>query len=145
VRLKLKKMTLRKALENITEATGTCFQVDETGVTVMPKDAPLEPIPKPGDAGTLKQAALQITIPEINFEDAPLKDVVEFLNQQIKEQSHGETPFFLSIDPDKVEESTRIKELRLRNVSAHEAMKYLADASHTILTAGDKKIWVTRH
>lgn len=144
VRMKLEKMSLRKALENITEATGTRFYVDESGVTVVPKDSPYERDPKSGDAGALKQAAKNITIPEINFEDAPLKDVVEFLNQQIREQSKGEPPFVVSIDPTKVDSSTRIKELRLRNVPAHEALKYLADASHTMLTAGDKEIWITR-
>ncbi len=144
VRMKLEKMSLRKALENITEATGTRFYVDESGVTVVPKDSPYERDPKPGDAAAIKQAAKNITIPEINFEDAPLKEVVEFLNQQIKEQSKGEAPFVVSIDPAKVDNSTRVRELRLRNVPATDALKYLAEASNTMLTAGDKEIWVTR-
>ena len=142
VRLNLEKMTLRKALENIAEASGTRFQIDGSGITLVPKDTPDSP--KPKDSSALREAARKITIPVINFEDTPLDEAVAYLNEQLKEHSEGAPAFTLSIDPEKVDPATRVKELRLKNVSADEALQYFAQATHTNLALGDKEIRVTR-
>lgn len=147
VTLNLKNVTLRKALENIAEATGTRFQVDSFAVTFVPKEAAAEPTTrvKSGSAeAAMVEAAKKVVIPEVNFEDVSLGDAVEFLNQQTKDLSEGKPAFTVKIDPSKVDGATRIKELRLRNVPVMEALKYLADATHTMITAGNKELWITR-
>lgn len=142
IRLKLEKMSLRKALENLTEASGTRFQVGESGVTLMPKDAPVAP--RAQDAAALDEAAKKIIFPEINFQDTTLKEAVASLNKQIKKSSKGRPALTLKIDADKVDGSTAVKELRLRNVPAHDACKYLAQATRTTLVTGGNEIRFTQ-
>jgi len=142
IALKLEKMSLRKALENITEASGTRFQVDESGVTLVPKDAPVAPQARP--SAMHEEAANKIIFPEISFEDTTLEAAVASLNKQIKKLNGGKQAFTLSIDADKVDGSAPVKDLRLRNIPAHEACKYLAQVTRTTLVTGENEIRFTR-
>lgn len=147
VTLNLKNVSLRKAIENVAEASGTQFKVDSFAVTFDPKETAAEPTTRV-KSGTpeaaMVEAAKKIVIPEVNFEDVSLEEAVEFVNRQTKDLSDGEPAFTVKIDPSKVDGATRIKELRLKNVPVSETLKYLADATHTKITAGNKEIWVTR-
>ncbi|MBB5352792.1 beta-lactamase regulating signal transducer with metallopeptidase domain [Haloferula luteola] len=139
------RVSLRKALEVVAESNGLRIEVGDTGIVLSPREAESMPkAPRTADAEMIS-AAKAIVVPEIELVGAALVEAVNQLNQQVREASAGEPAFVIRIDPQKVDEHQMLPELRFRKISVLEALKYYADATQTLLTAGEKEIWITRH
>lgn len=144
VTLSLKNVTLRKIFEEICAQTDLKYKVDDFAVTFVPAsepdDAPVVPQPPPPKLeGKAVDANSKIIIPVVDFEDVSLKDAVKFLNTSGQELAKGAPVFPVVLDP-KVNAEIRIKELRLRNVPLAVAVKYIAEASRTSITANDTEM-----
>jgi bla regulator protein BlaR1 len=137
VTLELKDVSLRKAIENVAEASGLAMTVDPFAVTLSPRTAAEK------GAGKLKGKAMEmasdIVIPVLDFESVSLAEAVEFLNGKAAELAEeGKAPVIeLSANANK---DAAIKELRLRNVPLSEAVKYISEAAKEPLSADDEVI-----
>lgn len=135
--LNLKDVSLRKAIENVAEASGLAMTVDPFAVTLSPRTAAEK------GAGKLKGKAMEmashIVIQVVDFESVSLAEAVEFLNGKAVELAEeGKAPAIeLSANANK---EAPIKELRLRNVPLSEAVKYISEAAKEPLSANDEMI-----
>lgn len=148
VTLNLKSVTMLTVLQEMAKQTKLRFSISESGVTFLPIDHQdnfqIMPLPEPEQPkGKAAEAGSKIILPSVELVDVTLKEAVASLNKMAKENAKGGEVFPVMLDP-KVDGTVRIPELRLRNVPLNIALKYVGDATRTVVTADDKELRLTK-
>lgn len=159
----MKRVPLRRILDEAARQSGTRYEIDDFAVTFIPADekdrAPVAatgadkggagkpPMPmtlvKPRSLahlpGQAVKSAAKIVIPSLTFDGLTLEAAVKLLNNEAKKHAGTVKPPLVTLHP-KADATLRIKELKLRNVPLDAALTYIGDLCRMNILADDHEI-----
>ena len=140
ITLNLRDIPLLDAVKYVAAIAGLKMTAGENALMLSPANAPAAEAPRP--AGAAAEKAKRIVVPLLEFRDAPLNDVLNFLVAQS-----------LQLDPDKKGVNIVLQTppdakpatitLNLRNIPLLEALKYIAQLGGLELEADDYSLRLT--
>jgi type II secretory pathway component GspD/PulD (secretin) len=141
ISLDLKNVPLSDVVKHTADLAGMSYRIEEAGVVFLPRSndsaaklaAPVQ--------GKAVELAKKYILPQVQFSKATVEEAVEFLHIKLKSVEGDASNVNLLLKPGG--NPTTSITLDLKDVSAYEALRYIAELSNHTLSADDHTIILT--
>ncbi len=137
ITLNLHDVSLLDAARYAANAAGMKLEAEETFLRLSSAQAPITAPPRPAaQPSAAAEKAKRITVARVDFQEAPLEDVVEFLKDESRELDPEKKGVNILLHAPPATRAAKIT-LQLRDVPLFDAVRYTADIAGLKLTAGE--------